>query len=52
MGTSPITDNALYNVAAPPFMKVFFNFPMILETFTSQASTGYKIKVRKTEEEI
>lgn len=52
MRTSPTTDNALYNVAVTPVLKVFFNFLMILETFTNQASTGHKIKVRKTAEEM
>lgn len=36
-GISPTADNALYNVEVTAVMKVFFNFPMVLETFTSQA---------------
>lgn len=50
MGTSPTTDNALYSVEVSPIMKLFFNLSMILETFTEQASTRHKIKVRRTEE--
>lgn len=34
IGTSPTTDNALYNVEVTPILKVFFNLSMIIETFT------------------